>query len=47
MASLKKIANTKIKKSSIIPTFVMGIIIIGILWLVLAAGITFAINIML
>ncbi len=47
MASLKKIANTKIKKSSIIPTFIMGIIIIAILWFVLAAGITFAVNIML
>ena len=38
MPNLNKIANTKIKKSSILPTFVWGLITMGFMIIILISG---------
>lgn len=42
MPKLSKIANTKIKKSSILPTFIGGLIALGFMLLILIAGVALA-----
>ena len=47
MPNLNKIANTKIKKSSILPTFVWGIITMGFMVIILISGLALAVIAML
>ena len=47
MPNLNKIANTKIKKSSILPTFVWGLITIGFMVIILISGLALSVIAML
>lgn len=47
MPKLSKIANTKIKKSSILPTFIGGLIALGFMLIILIFGVMLSISIML
>ena len=47
MPNLNKIANTKIKKSSILPTFVWGLITMGFMIIILISGLALSIIAML
>ena len=47
MPNLNKIANTKIRKSSILPTFVWGLITIGFMVIILISGLALSVITML